>query len=128
MTRKIINALAVFVLLTATLSANAQEYTSGVSYVNDYEQAVEIEGKKILVVFGAEWCRYCQVLKNEIDMLQVDEYIVCLVDVDQRPDLKKKYLFKTLPTSVVLFNRKEIARKSGYTRQDYGGWLEKHKK
>jgi thioredoxin-related protein len=108
-------------------SASAQELTSGVSYVQTYEQAMEIENKKVLVIFGADWCQYCQKLKGDLDLLNLNEYVVCMVDADERLELKSKYSFNMLPTSLILLNRKKISRKSGYTKQDYMGWLKKNK-
>jgi len=118
--------LFLFAILMAA-SASAQELTSGVSYVQTYEQAMEIENKKVLVIFGADWCQYCQKLKGDLDLLNLDEYVVCMVDADERLELKSKYSFNMLPTSLILLNRKEISRKSGYTKQDYMGWLKKNK-
>jgi thioredoxin-related protein len=118
--------LFLFAILMAA-SASAQEITSGVSYVQTYEQAMEIENKKVLVIFGADWCLYCQKLKGDLDLLNLDDYVVCMVDADERADLKGKHSFKMLPSSLILLNRKEISRKSGYTKQDYMGWLKKNK-
>jgi thioredoxin-related protein len=118
--------LFLFAVLMAA-SASAQELTSGVSYVQTYEQAMEIENKKVLVIFGADWCLYCQKLKGDLDLLNLDEYVVCMVDADERADLKGKHLFKMLPTSLILLNKKETSRKSGYSKQDYMGWLKKNK-
>jgi|LakMenEpi03Aug12_release.lakeMendotaPanAssembly.Ray.scaffolds.fasta_scaffold557216_2 thioredoxin-related protein len=125
MTRMRTAVLALFLMLSI---ANAQEHTSSFSYVNDYEQAVETKDKKILVVFGADWCKYCHELKRDLNLMHLDNYIVCVVDVDVKPDLKKKYSCNMLPCSVILLNKKEISRKSGYKKQDYGGWLEKYGK
>ena len=118
--------LFLFAILLAS-SASAQELTSGVSYVQTYEQAMEIENKKVLVIFGADWCLYCQKLKGDLNILDLDEYVVCMVDADERAELKIKHSFKMLPTSLILLNRKEISRKSGYLKQDYMGWLKKNK-
>ena len=118
------SSIFLFVILLAA-SASAQELTSGVSYVQTYEQAMEIENKKVLVIFGADWCQYCQKLKGDLNLFDLDEYVVCMVNADERAELKGKYSFKTLPTSLIILNRKEISRKSGYTKQDYMGWLKK---
>jgi thiol-disulfide isomerase/thioredoxin len=126
MTRTKMAIAAIFAILATASLTNAQQ-TSGISYVDNYEQAVEMKDKKILVVFGADWCKYCQDLKRDVHLLQLDGYVVCMIDADERLDLKTKHSFKMLPTSLIIFNKKEISRKSGYSKQDYGGWLEKQK-
>jgi thiol-disulfide isomerase/thioredoxin len=92
-------------------------------FVDKYEDAVAIQGKKILLVFGSEWCGYCTVLKRDLKDMKLDGYVVCIVDVDQRPDLKRLYHTSLLPTSVILKEGKEVSRKQGYSKDQYKNWL-----
>jgi thioredoxin-like negative regulator of GroEL len=92
-------------------------------FVDKYEEAVAIQGKKILFVFGSEWCGYCTVLKRDLKDMKLDGYVVCIVDVDQRPDLKRLYRASLLPTSVILKEGKEVGRKQGYSKEQYKNWL-----
>jgi len=92
-------------------------------FVEKYEEAVAIQGKKILLVFGSEWCGYCTILKRDLKDMKLDGYVVCVVDVDQRPDLKRLYNTRLLPTSVILKEGKEVGRKQGYSKDQYEKWL-----
>jgi thiol-disulfide isomerase/thioredoxin len=99
-------------------------------YYNNYNKCKElayIHNKKIVIIFGAEWCPYCRVLKKDLDQLDVlKKYIVCVIDIDSdaNSDLVKKYRIIGLPTSIILDNKEnELSRKSGYKKTDYIDWV-----
>lgn len=92
-------------------------------FENDYEKAVESEGK-VLVIFGTNWCRYCKYLKKDMDSLNLDNYTVCVIDAEKRKDLIKKHGLNSYPTSIILEQKKESTRKSGYEKKEYQSWLD----
>ena len=73
--------------------------------------------KEILVVFTADWCKYCSIMKKDIAQTPsvVDNKIVCYVDYDANPDLVKEYRVKLIPDYFILKKRIETKRKVGYT-------------
>ena len=77
----------------------------------------ETSDKEILVVFTADWCRYCSIMKQDISKAPkvVNDKIVCYVDYDTNNDLVKEYKVKLIPDYFILKNRMEIRRKVGYT-------------
>ena len=87
--------------------------------------------RNIIIVFGAEWCPYCVVLKNDAKkdkIQQYEKYIVCFLDTDNTK-ANQKYLNiyrpKSLPTSIAVdSNGKEFSRKIGYKNKDYISWLQ----
>jgi thioredoxin-related protein len=80
--------------------------------------------RKVLVIFGADWCPYCKVLKKDIVSIDTKQYIVCIIDTDKNTDLVNEYKIKGLPTSIVLNTTKqELTRKTGYKANDYNSWL-----
>lgn len=97
-------------------------------YINNVEVAQEYAQEtntKLLLVFSADWCRYCVFLKDaiykNIETLD-DEYTVCIIDYDRNPDLARKYRVTSLPQSVVLGGT--IKKKIGFSSfTNYRTWL-----
>jgi thiol-disulfide isomerase/thioredoxin len=70
-----------------------------------------------LYIFTAGWCAPCKKLKtmlyNDIDIPKW--YDVSMIDIDEFPELAKKYSVKVLPTTLLLDEGKEISRITGYS-------------
>lgn len=99
--------------------------------INDYHVATTLakdSGMPILLIFTADWCGYCTVLKKDmINFKEIDNYIVCVVDIEQDSlGIKNKMRVKNLPTSIIIDakNDTEISRKVGYKAADYKKWLD----
>ncbi len=74
-------------------------------------------GVPMLVDFWATWCGPCQRLGPVIEQL-AEEYedkdvIVGKVDVDQEPELARRFGVMNIPTVVFLKNGQELDRKVG---------------
>lgn len=98
------------------------------AYVTDLNVALKLSKEtkqKVVVVFSASWCGYCNALKKDlIDLKGFENKILCIVDVDGDRKLAKQFKAKTLPTSVILDeNGNEIGRLSGYEKSPYQKWL-----
>jgi thioredoxin-like negative regulator of GroEL len=103
--------------------------------VKDFEDAIALsESSKmpVLVVFSADWCKFCSILKEDIDKgvyaKETDKYIVCFIDIDQREDLKKEYQVSSIPDSRILKHKIEKSRLIGYDKIRYRKWLENNDK
>lgn len=75
--------------------------------------------EKTLIVFSADWCKYCQVAKQDIqDHHKLSEviknYTIVDVDFDVDKDIVRGYNIKSIPTFVVFENGKEKGRLEGY--------------
>lgn len=86
--------------------------------------------KKIIIVFGAEWCPYCEILKKDANNNMItpfDEYIIAFLDTDKKEANQQHlntYKPRSLPTSILVDNKgKELSRKIGYKNKDYLLWL-----
>lgn len=112
-----------FALLMAVGLAMTQAQSAEPVFVENYEEAISKEDAKVLVIFGAKWCKYCRILKEDLDSLNLEDYTVCVVDADSRKDLTRKYGVRSLPTSVVVQGNKETSRKTGYEKEAYQAWL-----
>lgn len=113
-----------FVLL-ATISLGC--FAAEPVFINSYEDAIENKNKTVLVIFGSDWCGNCIKLKEELNHFDLDDCIICIVDVEKRKDLSKEYGVKAYPTSVIIKNKKEISRKIGYKKLDFERWMNKNK-
>ena len=96
-------------------------------FMDNYEEAVSSKNKNVLIVFGTDWCGHCVKLKKELNSLNLDDYVVCVVDAEERKDIRKKYSVSSYPTSIIINNEKEVSRKSGYDKA-YKSWLESNRK
>ena len=97
-------------------------------FFDEYDNAKTVSkqyNKKLILIFGADWCPYCKDLKKDIGKIkEFKEYIVCLINIDNNQTLVNEYKIKGLPTSIILSDDKEEARKSGYKYNDYCKWLQ----
>lgn len=95
-----------------------------VTDINQAKDLAKIYQKNLVIIFGAEWCVYCEQLKKSLSSINIlDNYIVCLVDIEKTPSTTKEFGVKSLPTSIIIKNNKEISRKVGYKKQEYELWL-----
>ena len=74
------------------------------------------EGKLMMVDFWADWCGPCKMLSPVIESL-ADQYkgkvLVGKVNVDEEPDLARRFGVMSIPTVVFLKNGREFDRKVG---------------
>ena len=94
---------------------------------DSYEDAISKRDIKVLVIMGADWCKHCVKLKHDLKNLNLDGYVITIVDVNERKDLKNKYEVKTLPTSFIVKNGEQLSKKTGYERNSYSSWLNENK-
>lgn len=94
-------------------------------FVKDMVDAIALSentNKDILVIFTADWCRYCQIMKQDLEKDQkiISNTIVCYIDIDnvENKDIVKQYKVKTIPDYCILRKRIEIKRTRGYTTKD----------
>ena len=69
-----------------------------------------------MVDFWAEWCGPCKMLSPVIEELAQEfdgKVLVGKVNVDEEPDLARRFGVMTIPTVVFLKNGKEVERKVG---------------
>ena len=77
----------------------------------------EMEAASLAMVdFWADWCGPCKMLAPTIDALDKqmgDRVLVAKVNVDQEPDLARRFGVMSIPTVVFLKNGREFDRKVG---------------
>lgn len=72
--------------------------------------------KDILIIFETEWCGTCRKFKESIfDTKEMENYIVCFLDIDKDKVTADKYSIKSLPYYIVVNNNGEVKKRgSGY--------------
>ena len=84
--------------------------------MNNFETEVLGAEKPVLVDFWATWCMPCRMLAPTIEELAEElegKVIVGKVDVDENPDLARKYRVASIPTLIVFENGAEVSRSMG---------------
>jgi thiol:disulfide interchange protein len=97
-------------------------------FEDDYNKAISHDERNVLVIFSADWCRYCNILKNEMPSMNLEGYVVCVVDTTNNNGIKDKNGVSALPTSIVMNNGKEASRIVGYSQKKYKEWIEANRR
>lgn len=124
---KILPILLSIIVLIFCLNKSYCAYPEYVSSVSQAEREAQEQDKKLLLIFGAEWCKYCVYLKNDLEKQGdqiLDNYVVCYVDYDKNKELAQKYNVKSLPYSIIIKGQREIKRLKGYSSFNfYRSWV-----
>lgn len=96
---------------------------------DDYKTALKLSDthkKRLLLIFHTDWCPYCKDLKKDISILYNKQiYIVCFINTEINKDIARQYKIKNLPTSIIIYNNKELSIFKGYNKTSYIDWLAK---
>jgi len=82
---------------------------------DNFEQEVLKSDKVVLIDFWASWCGPCKMFAPIIDKVAEErpDVKVCKVNVDEEPELSKKFGIVSIPTLVVIKNGEVVAQESG---------------
>lgn len=72
----------------------------------------------VLLDFGAEWCGPCRTMEPTVQRLERAGYPVRRVDIDQNPDLARRFGIGPVPCFVLAKNGHEMQRIVGATSHD----------
>lgn len=86
----------------------------------EFEEKVLKNNKKVLVDFYADWCGPCRMLSPIIEEIakENDEYEFVKVNVDDCPDVSRKYGVMSIPTLIVFENGVEKKKTLGFHSLD----------
>jgi thioredoxin 1 len=123
--KKISWTIVIFYLCLFFTSANYAELPVSIDNLPNAIIESEVSNKPVLVIFGADWCKYCKLLKSDLPSFykELDNFIICQVDYDENTDLVKEYNVTILPDYFVLDHKIETKRKKGYNRKEFLEWL-----
>ncbi|MFO7905891.1 MAG: trypsin-like peptidase domain-containing protein [Planctomycetota bacterium] len=72
----------------------------------------------VLLDFGADWCEPCRTMEPTLERLEEAGYPVRRVNVDQNPDLARRFNIGSIPCFVLVKNGRELQRIVGATSYD----------
>ena len=113
---KYILTLLIFIFVINNHNVFANQYI----YIDDIliaKQYAEENDKKLLMIFTADWCKYCEPLKNAIEnnIERINKkYVVCYINFDTNKDLVKKYRVGSIPATIIS-NGNTITRIVGFS-------------
>lgn len=86
----------------------------------EFEEKVLKNNKKVLVDFYADWCGPCRMLSPIIEEIakENDEYEFVKVNVDDCPEVSRKYGVMSIPTLIVFENGEEKKKTLGFHSLD----------
>ena len=64
----------------------------------------------VLLNFHAEWCGPCHKARPAVEQLIRDGYPVKRIDIDEEPDLQRRYRVEGVPAFIVVDRRRSRAR------------------
>ncbi|MGI6069183.1 MAG: thioredoxin [Blautia sp.] len=79
---------------------------------NFEQEVLQAEGT-VLVDFWATWCMPCQRQGAAIEEMAAEGYAVGKINVDEEPELARKFNVMSIPTLIVFQGGKEIRRMVG---------------
>lgn len=124
-------AIVSLLIVASVISFGARAYGENAYFVDNLPDAISLSEdthKPVLLIFSAKWCKFCRILKEDLQeqkaVQTLDNYIVCVIDTDKNKDLSKEYRVKNMPDSRILKDKKEISQKIGYEDLDkYLVWI-----
>ena len=87
----------------------------------DFEERVLGSERPVLVDFWAEWCVPCHMVSpvvEEIGRDKGDDLQVAKLNIDENPDVTRKYGVMSIPTLMLFKGGREIARVVGARGKD----------
>jgi thioredoxin 1 len=90
--------------------------------INDDQLKETIEsGERTLVLFSAEWCGPCKIIKPALEKLEgeiSEELKIVKADIGEAEKSTKNFNIRNIPTCVIIEGENEIARFSGVKNLD----------
>lgn len=86
--------------LAACCSLAAAESVRTVANAQEFDQLIASSPQTVVVDFTATWCGPCKMLApvlEELATAHADRLVVVKVDVDQHPDLAKRFAISSIP-------------------------------
>ena len=82
----------------------------------NYENEVVRSDKKVLLDFWAPWCGPCQMVLPLMDEIAAErsDIKVGKINVDENPELAKRFRVMSIPTLVVMNGGEVLKRSTGY--------------
>ena len=82
---------------------------------NNFQEEVMNSQQKVLIDFWAPWCGPCQMVLPIIDEIAAErsDIKVCKINVDENPELAKRFRVMSIPTLIVMEKGEIVNRATG---------------
>lgn len=97
-------------------------YANPPIYVDSLEDAVALQKNvqhDILLIFSSDKCVYCNVLKKELPDMNIQNKIICIIDIDRNANLKKQYRVSIIPDTRIISDGTERKKLVGYKNKTH---------
>ena len=87
---------------------------------SNFESEVMNSEQKVLIDFWAPWCGPCQMVLPLIDEIASERFDikVCKINVDENPELAKRFRVMSIPTLIVMEKGEVLNRATGARSKD----------
>jgi thioredoxin 1 len=85
------------------------------------QDIIEKATKPVIVMAFAPWCPHCirmEPIYEEVAEELGDDYIFTKFDIEKYPDFTTEFKIQSLPTLILIDNKKEVTRKMGEMRKN----------
>jgi thioredoxin 1 len=85
---------------------------------NNFEAEVINSSLPVLVQFKATWCGPCKALAPIVQRIADDfeeKLKVCVIDIDESPDIPQRYGVRSVPTVLIFRNGRKYGQHIGLT-------------
>jgi thioredoxin-related protein len=118
---KILLLIVALVLVSVNVSYAKDSFI--ITSLDEATRLSEQTKQPILLIFGADYCKFCDNLKTDINNRQlnevIDNLIICYIDVDKNTELKHQYKVKAIPDSRLIKKKIQLINIVGYSKQNY---------
>lgn len=84
--------------------------------VDSFDEAISTSEQPIIVDFWAEWCGPCKMISPVLDEIATEnagKVSIAKVNVDENPDLARRFEVMSIPTLIVFQNGEPVKRLVG---------------
>lgn len=95
-----------------------------------YENEVNVKDTLVVIDFWASWCGPCKMLAPIFEKVagDVTDVKFCKVNVDEEPELAKKFMISSIPTVICVKNGEQKDISVGYMGEsELRAYVEKNK-
>ena len=87
-----------------------------IKYLEKEEDFETITKEEVIVDFYADWCGPCKMMGTILE--ELDELNILKLNVDDFPDIARKFGVMSIPTLIKFKNGEEVKRVVGYKTKD----------